>query len=109
MLNKQTLQDEIQGAIEDLLPNALREGLKTTFPRETEAGNNMADRFADVVTTLLAAPLAQSLAGAIDYHVRSASIYGTIITIGNKVTQTAAIASPSAVTNGKVPNTLGIM
>ena len=108
MLNKQTLQKEIQGAIEELLPNALREGLKSTFYRETESGNKMADRFASVVTELFAQPFSEALAAAIDYHVRSANIYGTIITVGSMVTQTAVVNSPSPLTNGKVPNTLGI-
>ena len=108
MLNKQTLQKEIQGAIEELLPNALREGLKSTFYRETESGNKMADRFASVVTELFAQPFSEALAAAIDYHVRSASIYGTIVTVGSMVTQTANVNSPSPILNGKVPNTLGI-
>lgn len=109
MLNKQTLQKEIQGAIEELLPNALREGLKSTFYRETESGNKMADRFASVVTELFAQPFSEALAAAIDYHVRSATIYGTIITAGSPTTQAAVINSPSALINGKVTNTLGIM
>lgn len=108
MLNKQTLQDEIQDALENLLPNAFREGLKATYPRETAAGNKSAERFASVITELLAKPLAESLAAAIDYHVRSADVYGTIITVGSPTTQTAIVNSPSPLTNGKVPNTLGI-
>lgn len=108
MLNKDTLQSEIQDAFEQLLPNAFREGLKATFPRETAAGNTSADRFAEVITELLAKPLAESLAAAIDYHVRSADVYGNIVTVGSPTTQTAVINSPSPLTNGKVPNTLGI-
>ncbi len=109
MLNKQTLQKEIQDAIEQLLPNALREGIKVTFPRETEAGDKAADRFAEVITDLFAQPFAEAIAAAIDYHVRSADVYGTIITVGSPTTQTAMINSPSPLTNGKVPNTFGIM
>lgn len=109
MLNINTLQSELQSAFEELLPNALREGLKTTFPRETQAGNDAAEKFSKTVTDLLAEPLAKALAGAIDYHVKSATIYGNIITIGGPTTQTAMINSPSPLTNGKVPNTFGIM
>lgn len=108
MLNKQTLQSEIQDAIEQLLPDALREGMKATYPSQTQAGNDAADRFADVVTGLFAGPFAECLAAAIDYHVRSATIYGTVVTVGSPTTQTAVITSPTALTNGKVPNTLGI-
>lgn len=109
MLKINTLQSEIQSALEDLLPNAFREGMKATFPRETKAGNEVADKFADTITQLLAEPLAKALAGAIDYHVKSASIYGPILTMGGPTTQTAMINSPSPLTNGKIPNSLGIM
>lgn len=109
MLKLPKLQQEIQDAMETFLPEALREGFKATFNAETEAGNKAAERFAATVTNLFAAPFAQAIASAIDYHVRSATIYGTILTVGSPTAQSAVINSPSAVTNGKVPNSLGIM
>jgi len=49
------------------------------------------------------------LAEAIDYYIKNADITGTIITVGNKFTQTAKINPPGTpVMGGKIPNTLGI-
>lgn len=107
-LKKATLQQEIQSAIEDILPSALEEGIKATFPRRTESGDEAAKKFANVVTEILAAPMAKALASAIDYHVRSADVYGNLITNGSPSTHFCTISSPSPLTNGKVPNTLGI-
>ena len=108
MLNKNTLQKEIQDSFEQLLPNDLREGFKSTFPRQTAGGDKMAERFANVTTDMLAQPLAEALASAIDYYIRTADVYGIIITNGSPAKQAAMINSSSPLTNGKVPNTFGI-
>ena len=107
-LKKGTLKAEIQAAIEEILPGALEKGFKRTLPRNTEIGNKTAKRFAQTITELLAEPMAKALSGAIDYHVRSANVWGTIITVGSPVTQQAHIESPFPPTNGKIPNTFGI-
>ena len=107
-LNKETLKKEIQEAIEDVLPGALQQGLISIQPRNTEVGQEAAEKFAKTITELLAEPLATALAAAIDYHVRSAEIYGTINTIGGPSSQMATIVSPTPLTNGKTPNSLGI-
>ena len=107
-LNKKTLKEEIQSALEELLQPALEQGYKSTLTRNTEAGANAAKKFSEVITELLAEPLATALAGAIDYHVRSANVYGQIITVGGPTTQTARVNSPLPLTNGSIPNTLGI-
>lgn len=109
MLNPERLKQEIQGALEDYLPGAMEVAFKATMPQQTKHGDTMAERFGETVTKTLAEPLAQALASAIDYHVKSISCFGTIITAGSPVTQTAVIMSPSALTNGKVPNSIGIM
>lgn len=107
-LKKSTLENEIKSAFEELLPMALEEGMKATYPRRTESGDEAAKNFADVVTEILSAPLAKALASAIDYHVRSAEIYGNLITNGSPSTHFVSINSPSPITNGKIPNSLGI-
>lgn len=110
MLNKNKLKKEIQDLCEQLFPEACREALKATYPRQTKAGDKQADKFAKAFTNILAEPFATGLAGAIDYYVKNAQIYGTIITAGSPTTQVASINSTSVpATNGKVPNTLGIM
>jgi hypothetical protein len=107
-LKKSTLKKEIQDAIEQLLPPALEQGINVTFPRATESGEDIAKKFADTVTEILAAPMAEALAAAIDYHVKSADVYGNLITNGSPSTHFCTISSPSPITNGKVPNSLGI-
>lgn len=107
-LKKETLKQEIQDAIEQLLPPALEEAYKHTLTRNTESGRKAAKNFADVATELLAEPMAKALSSAIDYHVRSANIWGQIITNGSPTTHYCRINSPSPLTNGTIPNTFGI-
>lgn len=108
MLKVDKLESEIKKAFDETLPGALEQAMLSIFPEKTGTGDDIAKNFGEAVNELISEPLAQRLAAAIDYHVRSATIYGTIVTVGSMVTQTAVVNSPSALTNGKVPNTLGI-
>ena len=108
MLNVDTLEKELKKAFDETFPNAASEASKSTYPKDSELGTEICENFGKVFNDLIAEPLAQRFAAAIDYHVRSATIYGTIITVGSPTTQTAAINSPTPLTNGKIPNTLGI-
>ena len=79
------------------------------FPEKSEYGEDLAKDMAETFDELTAEPLADLLANAIDYYVKNITITGTIITAGSPVTQTAQIVpSPTPVTAGKIPNTLGI-
>ena len=106
MLKKDVLKQEIQDAFETLLPGAFKEALRAVQPQESKDGNEMAEKFGQVITDLLSEPLAQALASAIDYHVRSADVHGTVIV--NPYTHMARIDSPNPLTNGKITNTFGI-
>lgn len=108
MLKVDKLESEIKKAFDETLPGAFEQAVLLIFPEKSKTGDDIAKKFGETVNDLISEPLAQRLAAAIDYHVRSATIYGTIITVGGMVTQTAMINSPSAITNGKVPNSLGI-
>lgn len=108
MLKVDKLESEIKKAFDETLPAAFEQALLQTQPAVSKSGNDMAKKFGETINSMVSAPLAQRLAAAIDYHVRSISIYGTIITAGSPTTQMASINSPSAITNGKVPNSLGI-
>ena len=108
MLKVDKLEKEIKKAFDETFPGALEQAMLMIFPEQSKTGDNIAKKFGETVNDLISEPMAQRLAAAIDYHVRSANIYGTIITVGSMVTQTAGVNSPSPLTNGKVPNTLGI-
>lgn len=108
MLNKKTLQDEIQNAVESILPNALEQGLRATFPRNSKSADELAKKFADVATEQFAKPFAISMASAIDYYIRTADIYGTLNTTGSPTSHICLIESPTPITNGRMINTLGI-
>ena len=108
MLNVDNLEKEIKKAFDETFPGALEQAMLVILTKKTKTGDDIAKKFGETVNDLISEPMAQRLAAAIDYHVRSASIYGTIVTVGSMVTQTANINSPSALTNGKVPNSLGI-
>lgn len=108
MLNPQNLENQIKNALEQYLPPAFENALKITMPIPTEAGDNMCKDFGKAISDQLSAPLASSLAAAIDYYVKNISIQGVILTTGSPFTQQAVIASPSPITNGIVPNSLKI-
>ncbi|MBO5005630.1 MAG: hypothetical protein J6D03_10520 [Clostridia bacterium] len=109
MLNQEKLFKEIKKAFDETFPTAFEHALKSTFPTATSVGNDIAKQFGKSINESISEPLAQRLAAAIDYYVRNANIYGTIITVGSPTTQMANINSPKTLTNGKVPNTLGLM
>ena len=111
MLNSTSLQNELKEIFDDILPEALEVALNSVLDYKSEDAEEKNKNLADKFTEMVSAPLAQRLAGAIDHYIKSGQLYGTIITAGSPVTQTAVIApSPMGmVTSGKVPNTLGIM
>lgn len=108
MLNQSSLENQIKSALQDFLPPALEQGAKILIPGQSEIGNDLAKDFASAVTDMLADPLAQALAAAIDYYVKNISISGMIMTTGSPVAQQAIIQSPNPVVNGIVPNSLKI-
>ena len=110
MLKPDDLKSQLKSAFSAYLPPALEQCLVNAAGVESDAVNEMAKNFADTFDDLVSEPLAESIANAIDYYVKNATITGTIITVGSMVTQTAQIApAPTPVTGGKIPNTLGIM
>lgn len=109
MLNPKKLQEQIQQAFEEVLPNALEQGILAIFPEKSNTGDEYAKTFAESVTELVAKDLSTRLAGAIDYYVKNANVYGTIITMGGPFTQMASVNTPQVMMGGKVPNMLGIM
>lgn len=109
MLNVNGLKDNIKQMIQDIVIPAIKEIELARQSVKSEAGNKLAQQIADTFDDLVTEPLAENLANAIDYYVKNIAITGTIITTGSPITQTAVITSmKTPVTNGKVPNTLGI-
>lgn len=109
MLNKDDLKSQIQAALSNTLPKALEQCMINAAGSESNVVNEMAKDFSETFDQLVSEPLAESLAGAIDYYIKNAAITGTIITVGGMTTQTASIAPPpTPAVGGKIPNTLGI-
>lgn len=109
MLDPDKLKEQIQNGIEEILVPTIERMELMKQPQTSKAGSEQAKSVADTFKELVAEPLAEVLANAIDYYIKNASIEGTILTVGSPSTQTAKISSmPTPVTNGKVPNTLGI-
>lgn len=111
MLNSTSLQNELKEIFDDILPDAIEVALNSQLDYKSKDAEDKNKELADHFTDMVSLPLAQRIAGAIDHYIKSGQIYGTIITAGTPITQTAVIApSPlGMVTSGKVPNTLGIM
>lgn len=109
MLKVDDLQSQLKTAFSKVLPPAIKQAVLIQCPIKSDKGDEIADRVAETFDDLVSDQLATLIAEAIDYYIKNASITGTIITTGSPVTQTAVITSlPTPVTNGKVPNTLGI-
>ena len=109
MLNVDGLKNQLKQTIQEIIIPAIKEIELARQPNKSETGDKLAQQIADTFDELVTEPLADNLANAIDYYIKNISITGTIITVGSPVTQTAVITSmPTPVTNGKVPNTLGI-
>lgn len=112
MLNSSSLSNEIKSIIEDILEPSLETAIRSMNGEETEAGIEKAKTFAENFTKMMAKPFADRMAASIDHYIKGACIYGTIITAGSPVTQTAVIppwTSAGMAIAGKVPNTLGMM
>lgn len=108
MLKVDKLEEELKKAFEETIPMAFERALQMTFPKDSKIGDEMAGEYGKLLGEMIAEPLAKRLAAAIDYHVRSAEVYGTLITTGAPTTHYCNISSPSPLTNGKMPNSLGI-
>ena len=108
MLNVDKLSSDITNALKETLPDALTEALKVLFPCSSKSGEDMAKKFGDTASELIAEPLGERLGNAIHAYIKNISISGTIITVGSMTTQTAQVAPATPVTGGKIPNTLGI-
>lgn len=108
MLDYDQLQKSITKAFEEVFPGAFETALKVLMPETSSDGSTKFKKAAQTFTDLSAENLGTRIASAIDYYVKNIDVYGTVITVGSPTTQTAKIESPSPITNGKVPNTLGI-
>ena len=79
------------------------------FPNESDYAEELADDIAEAFDELTSDQFAELLANAIDYYVNNIYITGTLRTTGAPTTHTCSIvASPTPITAGKIPNTLGI-
>lgn len=108
MLDVSALQKSLQTAFEEVLPSAFKEVMKAISPVKSSDMEDKADAVEKMVKELISEDLSTRIAYAIDYYIKNANVYGTIITVGSPTTQTASIQSPSPLINGKVPNSLGI-
>lgn len=109
MLKVNDLKKQIQIGLQDVYKPAVERIFLMMFPEKTEYGDKLCKDIAETFVDLTAEPMADILAGAIDYYVKNITITGTVITAGSPVSQTARIVpSPTPITAGKIPNTLGI-
>lgn len=108
MLKLSELEKSLTSAFEEVLPTAFEEALKVLMPETTKDGSTKFKKAGETFKELVSAELGERIANAIDYYVRNITIYGNLITVGSPTTHTCTINSPSPITNGKVPNTLGI-
>lgn len=109
MLDRNTLKEHIANGISTIVCPAIKECILRSYPVESDIGNATAEKFANNFDELVADQFAEIIASAIDYYIKNAELYGTIITTGTPFTQTAVLTpTPVPISNGKIPNTIGI-
>ena len=114
MLNPTQLKSDLEQLFHDVLPSAIQVCMRSTFTEKTTETDELCKNFAKKFDEMTSSQLAERMADIIDKYIKSMGIYGTIITAGTPVTQTAPI-NPGGMVNvrnpiaGKVPNILGVM
>ena len=114
MLNPTVLKQDLEQMFSDILPGAIEVCMRSTFTEKTHESDELCKKFAEKFDEMVSSELAGRLADIIDKYVKSIGIYGTIITAGTPVTQTALV-NPGGAVNvknpiaGKIPNILGVM
>lgn len=110
MINTDNISGQLESGFHSILRTAAKQAFLAISPDDvSETVTDTADKFADTIDELTAKPLADLFASVIEYAIKSVDIYGTVITVGNRVTQTAKITGTGVpLTNGVVPNSLGI-
>lgn len=110
MLNVATLELNIKQAFDEVFPPAFERAMLEMMPQKSDDGDKKAKNFAQTVTDLIAGDMASRLASAIDYYVRNANVYGSILTVGSPYVHTAVLTTiPVGTGGGSIPNMLGIM
>ena len=109
MLDPGPLSEYITAAFRSIVSPALKQCFLNSFPAKSDAGNRMAENFCNNFDMLVSDAIGTALAQAIDYYVKNAEIYGTLITTGSAVSQTLSLTpSSTPIVNGAIPNSLGI-
>jgi len=109
MLKPDVLKQQLLDLFNQTIPTAFEQAFLEMQPENTKAGAESAKKFGQTINDLLSEQWATTISQAIDYYVKNAQIYGTLITNGSPTTHVARINStPMPATNGSVPNTLGI-
>lgn len=105
---------DLKNTFSQILPNAIEVCMRSTFTDMNDQSEKLCSEFAKRFDDMVSDALAERIADIIDQYVKSMCIYGTVITAGSPVTQTALI-NPGGVVNianpvaGKIPNILGVM
>ena len=109
MLNVENLKKQLQIGLSNVIKPAIEEIERIRLPEKSKVGEELSKQIAESFDEMVSEELADIIANAIDYYVKNISISGTIITTGSPATQVAKInPTPTPVTAGKIPNTLGI-
>lgn len=109
MLKPDVLKNQLKDLFNATIPTAFEQAMLQLQPERSESGDAIAKKIGETLDEMLSEKWAETIAQAIDYYVKNAQIFGTVITVGSPTTQTAMINStPMPATNGAIPNTLGI-
>lgn len=114
MLNNTQLKTDLKNTFSQILPNAIEICMRSTFTEMTDESQKLCSEFAERFDDMVSDALAERMADIIDQYLKSACIYGMVLTTGSPATQIAMV-NPGGTINvanpvaGKIPNVLGIM
>ena len=91
MLKVGDLESQIEAALNSTLPKAIETCKLGEFPEDSDMGKEHAKKVADTFKEMVCPQLAKLLAGAIDYYVRNAKIFGKFMILG-----ISTVGSPTA-------------
>lgn len=108
MLQKDKLIKGLREGLEPMFKNSLKTAFKATNPYESDAMDDAAEIFGESFSKTFVPVFSEFLGTVIDAYIKSANIYGNVVTTGSSTMQRAKISSTSPITNGSIPNTFGI-
>lgn len=82
MLDQAKLKQQILEILDDVIPDALEKAMYATYMNKSKRSQEAAKTFANTFKEIANEALAEGLSSAIDYHIRTAEVFGKMLLVG---------------------------